>query len=174
MNPHPDTKDVHIRFYAATDQSAVIKLVLTIQQQEFGVDISQSDQPDLLAVSDFYQQGNGQFWVAEQAGVVIGTLGLLDIGQQAVALRKMFVAKHCRGGTPSVAQQLMQTCLNWCHQQTISAVYLGTIHIYQAAIRFYEKNGFHQIQRPQLPDSFPLIAVDDVFFKKSVNEPTGA
>ncbi len=174
MNRHPTTTDLHIRFYAAADQNAVIDLVLSIQQGEFGVDINREDQPDLLAVPDHYQQGKGQFWVAEQAGAVVGTLGLLDIGQQAVALRKMFVDPSCRGGTPSVAQQLMQACFDWCQQQQINAVYLGTIHIYQAAIRFYQKNGFQRIERQQLPERFPLIAVDDVFFSKQIQCSTGA
>ncbi len=161
---------MHIRTYQKADQEAVIELVLNIQQQEFGVDISRSDQPDLLTVPAHYQQGSGQFWVAEQGGEVIGTLGLLDIGQQTVALRKMFVAQEFRGGTLGVAQQLMLAALDWCQQQAINGIYLGTIHIYQAAIRFYQKNGFLQVPREQLPESFPLIAVDDVFFYKRITE----
>jgi hypothetical protein len=35
----------------------------------------------------------------------------------------------------------------------------------KAAHRFYEKNGFKQISKQDLPDDFPLMPVDNVFYK---------
>jgi hypothetical protein len=36
----------------------------------------------------------------------------------------------------------------------------------KAAHRFYEKNGFVEIAKEQLPESFPLMRVDNRFFKR--------
>jgi hypothetical protein len=40
---------------------------------------------------------NGNFWVALYEGKVVGNISLLDIGNQQVALRKMFVEKEFQG-----------------------------------------------------------------------------
>ena len=46
----------------------------------------------------------------------------------------------------------------------VAAVYLGTTAKFLAAHRFYEKNGFREIAREALPDSFPVMAVDTKFY----------
>jgi hypothetical protein len=71
-------------------------VILPIQQEEFAISITAEDQPDLLAITDFYQTGTGGFWVAKAAGRVVGTIGLKDIGNREAALRTMFVATDCR------------------------------------------------------------------------------
>ena len=77
--------------YTSQYQQDVIDLILSIQQNEFGVAVKLSDQPDLTTIPEFYQTHNGNFWVALAEGRVIGTIGLLDIGHGRGALRKMFV-----------------------------------------------------------------------------------
>ncbi len=156
---------MNIRTYLDSDQSAVIDLILSIQQQEFGVSITAEDQPDLHDIEHFYQQGTGNFWVAVDAGAVIGTIALIDIGMQAVALRKMFVSPDYRGAKKGVAKALLNACHDWARVQGVRNIYLGTIDVYHAAMRFYEKNGYQAISQSQLPGSFPLIAVDNVFYQ---------
>jgi hypothetical protein len=86
-----------IRPFAAADAESVVDLVLTIQQQEFGVPITADEQPDLLNVSAYYQRAQGNFWVASDNGRIVGTIGLLDVGDAYGVLRKMFVAASHRG-----------------------------------------------------------------------------
>ncbi len=156
---------MQIRTYIGSDQSTVINLILSIQQQEFGVNISAQDQPDLTDIEHFYQQGTGNFWVAVDEDTVIGTVALIDIGNQAVALRKMFVSPAYRGAKKGVAKALLDACHAWARLKGVNNIYLGTIDVYQAAMRFYEKNGYQSINKPDLPQSFPLIAVDNVFYQ---------
>jgi hypothetical protein len=47
-------------------------------------------------------------------------------------------------------------------------VYLGTIDRLRAALRFYAKNGFVEVQKESLPASFPRMAVDTRFFRYDV------
>jgi N-acetylglutamate synthase-like GNAT family acetyltransferase len=154
--------------YNKQDQQQVISLILQIQRNEFGVDITEADQPDLMTVDTYYQQGNGQFWVAKVNSVVVGTIALLDIGQQQCAIRKMFVKSEYRGASYKIAQKLLEVLLEWCQQKQVTAIFLGTIDKYKAAHRFYEKNGFDTCLKSELPDSFPLISVDNVFYAKVV------
>jgi hypothetical protein len=52
----------------------VIDFILGIQRGEFGVSITAADQPDLKNVKNFYQRGNGNFWIAVDDEKIIGTI----------------------------------------------------------------------------------------------------
>jgi N-acetylglutamate synthase-like GNAT family acetyltransferase len=59
-----------------------------------------------------------------------------------------------------VAQRLFQELLKWAGEKQLRRVYLGTTEKFLAAHRFHEKNGFLQIAKSDLPDSFPVMSVD--------------
>jgi GNAT superfamily N-acetyltransferase len=158
-----------IRTYRITDKSAVLDLILHIQGVEFGVAITGADQPDLNNIPKVYQTGNGNFWVATAQKQVVGSIALLDIGHQQVALRKMFVAEAYRGSDKGVAKKLLNESHQWARQQGVTDIYLGTIDVYRAAMRFYEKNGYSKVDKMDLPPAFPLIAVDNVFYHKQIS-----
>lgn len=142
----------------------VIHFVSSIQQHEFHVQITPEEQPDLRDIKGFFKNGN--FLIALDQEKVIGTIGLVDIGNGNGALRKMFVHKDYRG--KGVAQQLLEQLLLWAVQHNYTTVYLGTLPILYAAHRFYEKNGFVEIPEQDLPQEFPLNSVDKKFYKYKV------
>ena len=156
-----------IREYQLADQQGVLDLIVPIQQQEFGIAITQEDQPDLCQVRSFYQTGKGNFWVAEDNGVVVGTIALIDIGAGQGALRKMFVHKDYRGAKQT-AKKLLDVLLNWSREQGLREIYLGTTVKFLAAHRFYEKNGFVEMAKEQLPSAFPVMKVDSRFYRCSL------
>ncbi len=157
-----------IRPYQPADSAAVPALILPIQREEFGIPVTLAEQGDLLDIPGFYQQGAGNFWLALANGEVVGSIALRDIGAGQAALRKMFVAAPWRGrladGQAGVAQQLLQTLLDWAQAQGLQQIFLGTTAQFQAAHRFYEKNGFVQIAASALPQSFPRMRVDTRFY----------
>ncbi len=145
----------------------VVSLILPIQQAEFGIPITLQGQPDLLDIPGFYQHGCGNFWVAMDAGMVVGSVALLDIGNGHGALRKMFVAATHRGAGHGVAKALLETLLAWCRAHGVGEIYLGTTEKFLAAHRFYEKNGFRELPRSELPERFPVMAVDSKFYRRA-------
>ena len=62
-----------------------------------------------------------------------------------------------------IAQKLLETLIAYCKENGIDDLYLGTVSILEAALRFYEKNNFVRIQKEELPTEFPLMAPDNVF-----------
>jgi len=158
----PDT--IVIEMISTRHQQGVASLILPIQREEFGVPVTLADQPDLLDTAAFYQHGRGNFWVALSRDTVVGSIGLLDIGNGHAALRKMFVAADYRGKPHRVAQRLLDTLFAWVDSQAIDAVFLGTTAQFLAAHRFYEKNGFQSIERDALPNAFPVMKVDTRFY----------
>jgi len=147
----------------------VAAVILPIQRAEFSIAISLDDQRDLQDICAFYQCGAGNFWVAVAGERVVGSLGLLDIGNNQAALRKMFVKAEYRGAEHAVARRLLATLLEWCRAQSIAEVYLGTTAKFLAAHRFYEKSGFTEISRAELPSAFPVMTVDTKFYRHALS-----
>ena len=144
---------------------AIIGLILPIQQIEFNVDIDLAAQPDLLDIEKNYDGTGGAFWGAKLNGDLIGTIALIaQPDHHAGAIRKMFVKKEFRGKELGVAQVLLETLIEYCGDNNLNEVYLGTKDILQAACRFYERNGFKQVAMEDLPVYFPRMAVDNVFY----------
>lgn len=150
--------------YEPQHANGVVAVILPIQQAEFGIPISLESQPDLHDIPTFYQKGLGNFWVALAGKEVVGTIALLDIGNKQAALRKMFVKAAYRGREHGVARRLLESLFQWCRARGIRKVYLGTTAKFLAAHRFYEKHGFHEIARSELPPSFPVMTVDTKFY----------
>jgi len=146
-----------------TYSKEIIDLVLNIQQNEFNVPITIEDQPDLMQIEDFYFANGGSFWGAFINGELVGTIALVKFDEKMAAIRKMFVKKEFRGKEHGIAQKLLEILIEYCQKNGIEEVYLGTVSILKAALRFYERNHFTIIEKELLPSKFPLMSADNVF-----------
>jgi GNAT superfamily N-acetyltransferase len=161
------TSQVIIQEFQPAYQDQVIDLIVPIQQ-DFGIQITADDQPDLKTIPQFYQRGNGNFWIALDDDRVVGTVALVDIGSQQVALRKMFTHPDYRGKEKGVAARLLETVFNWARDRQVIDIYLGTTDKFLAAHRFYEKNGFVEMTKADLPPNFPVMGVDSKFYRYQI------
>lgn len=155
---------VQIVPFSSEHAAGVVSLILHIQKSEFEIPITLEAQPDLQDIPAFYMRGAGNFWVALDGPSVVGTVALLGSGNHQAALRKMFVAASHRGAQHAVARRLLDTLLHWCRSRSIAQVYLGTTAKFLAAHRFYEKSGFREVARNELPTQFPVMTVDTKFY----------
>jgi len=142
----------------------IVDLIIPIQQIEFGVPITLEDQPDLMDIESNYHATGGNFWAAFQDGKVVGTIALISIGDENGVIRKMFVSKDFRGKEFGIAQNLLNGLITYCKARGITDLYLGTVDILKAAIRFYERNGFVALEKQDLPSTFPIMSADNVFY----------
>ena len=145
-------------------QDAVVALILDIENNEFGLGLELTDQPDLVDVASSYQDAGGQFWVAVDSDEVVGTIAMFNLTNSNADLRKMFVKECYRGGNPSAAQLLLEESLSWARRSGYGRVYLETSSQFAAAIRFYKRNGFEEIETSALPAGFPVIRVAEHFY----------
>jgi ribosomal protein S18 acetylase RimI-like enzyme len=76
----------------------------------------------------------------------------------------MFVDSQYRGKNIGVAKMLLDVLLMWSKNQGIRQIYLGTRSEFIAAQRFYEKNGFQEIQPSILPETFLAAPTDKKFY----------
>lgn len=160
---------MEIQPYSEIYQQQVVDLILTIQQTEFDMAIDINAQPDLENISAIYQKGNGNFWIVLIDDMVVGSIALLDIGNHCGALRKMFVKKEFRGSSFGVGQALLNTLIKRAGEKGFDKILLGTTEKFLAAQRFYEKNGFKEINKVLLPEEFPIMPVDVKFYQYNLN-----
>lgn len=147
---------------------ALRQMIITIQRDEFNIEITLDDQPDLSDIEGYYCKGKGGFWIAKAGNEVVGSVALIDIGNCQVALRKMFVKEAFRGKKFGVAQRLLDHVFAYAAIEGIVEILLGTTDKFKAAHRFYEKNAFDLVDIADLPDAFPRMAVDTRFYSKSI------
>lgn len=143
----------------------VIRMIEAIQKDEFLLPI-QSDINDgvLKAEEEFYYNHSYNFWYAiDHNGDVIGSVGLKKLDVSSAEIKKFFVDQRYRG--KGVAHKLLKTLLKSATRHQFNDLYLGTVDVFKAAIRFYEKSGFSHITEHQLPPGFIKCPVDTVFFK---------
>lgn len=159
---------IQLSKYSDEHKQSIIDLILGIQQNEFNIPITLVDQPDLLIIPSFYCQNNGNFWVALDNQKVVGTIALIDIGDHMGAIRKMFVHQDYRGKELGIASLLLNALLTHAQKHKMTAIYLGTLPRLQAAMRFYEKNGFVQLPKSTLPPQFPAMTLDTVFYEYKI------
>jgi N-acetylglutamate synthase-like GNAT family acetyltransferase len=82
---------------------------------------------------------------------VIGTIGLLDIGNKQSCITKNVCRQDYRGKSFGVGQALLNSLLDWARQKGIAEIFLGTTEKFIGAQKFYEKNGFAEISKQELP-----------------------
>jgi GNAT superfamily N-acetyltransferase len=83
----------------------------------------------------------------------------------------MFVAAPYRGPRFGTPKKLLDALLAAAANRGIKPIFLDTTDKFVAAHRFYDKNGFVEIARGDLPASFPVMAVDSKFYRKEIALP---
>lgn len=149
------------------DDGRILELILGIQRDELALAITAAEQPDLLDIDAAYLADGGAFWVAEtDAARIVGTIATLRVDANTAVIRKMFVAADQRG--TGLADALMDTVVSWARAAGLPMLLLGTTSVMGRAHRFYERHGFVAIDAAQLPDVFPRMAVDTVFYRRDL------
>lgn len=146
--------------YKSTHQNG-IDCMMTGIALEFDEDISPTPKNVTPIIPDMY-------WVAIIGDEIIGTAGVLSIGNNFAVLKNMMLKKEHRGKTIGISKTLLETVINWCENNQISKIYLGTMTQFKAAQLFYINNGFKRISKHNLPENFANNPLDDVFFVKNI------
>lgn len=105
--------------------------------------LNQSDLPiddeDLDNIPGIYT-GRGGFWLAISNGIVIGSVGLKDVGDSTVKLKRMFVKADLHG--TGIGEALLKHAIEHARERGFSRIILNTNEHMTRAHHFYEKHGF--------------------------------
>lgn len=164
---------IQIIEYTNPSHNKVIEHILKIENDEFHLNLTLNDQPDLASIENSYQKQGDNFWLAlNESDEVVGTIALFNLGNHIGDLRKMFVKPEYRGKESGVSKNLLDTLINWAVSHHYQKIFLETNSAFKAAMRFYEKNGFQRVAPSQLPSNFPVIKVAEYFYVKELTRPS--
>lgn len=82
----------------------------------------------------------GQLWVAEVNGEIAGAIAIAKAGDRTAQLRWFILEEQYQG--LGIGKMLMETAIEFCHEQRYQHVFLWTVNILEAARYLYAKYGF--------------------------------
>lgn len=115
---------VEIKEYEDADRDEVIQLVLHCQNDGTRPIVSVEDQPELLHIPKKYFSAGGCFWVEKEDGRVIGSIGLMNLGNGIGALKKFFVYEDYRGAPYHLGRKLYNKVLSFIQKHDFSILIL--------------------------------------------------
>ncbi|MBC7986550.1 MAG: MarR family transcriptional regulator [Sphingomonadaceae bacterium] len=98
-----------------------------------------------------FKPGREQCWVAERAGVMAGSVFLVDAGDDVAQLRLLYVEPWARG--LGIGQALVAECVAFARAAGYAKLVLWTHTVLESARRIYEAAGF-QITEVAMHDGF--------------------
>lgn len=162
---------MRLRSYRDVDRKQVVKLVLSCQNDGSRPEITLEDQPDLLRIPQEYQEKGGGFWVMEHRGRIVGCIGLMLFPGKLGVLKKFFVDPSYRGAPYHLGQRLFRRLLGFARKRQLVSLFLDTPKDTRRAHDFYQKAGFSQVSRQEVPIRYHLPCPDSDFFRLDLSSP---
>ena len=149
--------------YNENFKTQLLDFVLDIQNNEYQLELTLEEQMDLLDIENEYKK-NGNFWIAiDDNSNIRGCVATKLLENNKAALKKMFVKRENRG--IGLGSSLIKKCLEFLKSNNVDELFLGTVDIFKNAQNFYENSGFIEVERNELPKDFPVLEVDNIFYK---------
>ncbi|MDT8902479.1 GNAT family N-acetyltransferase [Anaeroselena agilis] len=131
---------VVIRTYRAGDAGYIAYRHGILYEQEYGLD-KVFESYVIAGMAKFFAGGSdGEIWVAEAAGQVVGAIAIVAAGPGTGQLRWFLVEPAFRGS--GLGRRLMNVAIDYCRQRAFAHVFLWTFRGLDAACHLYESFGF--------------------------------
>ncbi|MGF1516988.1 MAG: GNAT family N-acetyltransferase [Nodosilinea sp.] len=150
-SPLPDYRSTFgsylIRSWQPGDRAAAAALIAQVLA-EYCLTCEPTDSDrDALEVEACYWETGGEFWVVENAGVLVGTAGYRPThrGDRAVELRKMYLLPQARG--QGLGRHLLSQLESAIQQRGFDQIWLETASVLKEAVGLYEASGYEPASR---------------------------
>ena len=157
---HLPFKSFLIRDWQPADREAAAKLIGQVLT-DYGLGWEpQGADSDVMQVEGHYQEG--EFWVVEQRGQIVGTAAYYPIerGEQAVEIRKMYLLPVARG--QGLGRFLLGQLETAIAARGFKEIWLETATVLKEAVSLYESSGY-------LPETGVETTRCDKVYKKRIN-----
>ena len=146
----PKIDRLEIRPIELADVPALLKIIETCRAEygiaERGVDLLEPADHALYAN---YQRQRSLYFVALSGGEVVGGAGVAPLAGAdplTCELQRMYLRPDARGR--GIGDVLLERCLAAAKQFLYVRCYLETVTQMHAALEFYGRHGFHNLQAP--------------------------
>ena len=141
-----------IRRYEDRDAATVRALFVRINRalatdalrRSFESYIAQSLEEEIDRIPAYYAARGGSFWIADDAGTLLGMFGLERIDSETAELRRMYVAPEAQ--RRGIARQMLAHAERTCREAGLRRLVLSTSELQQAALTLYRAAGFRLVR----------------------------
>ena len=134
-----------LRTFRKEDADGVKDLILNILAKEYPFDRSAYSDSDLNKIGETYGGGRDSFFVVEEDGDIVGTVGVKEESQAEALLRRLFVnLKHRRKGYGS---GLLDRAIAFCREKGYKKIYFRCTDRMSDAARLCVKKGFKETEK---------------------------
>ncbi|MET4151917.1 GNAT superfamily N-acetyltransferase [Bradyrhizobium sp. RT9b] len=150
--------EIQIRAFLLADAAAVRELFIQVNRllapahlaEAFEGYITRSLAEEIDRLADYYSDRSGGFWVAVDDDEIVGMFGLEASGEQAMELRRMYVAPGAR--RRGIARKMLAFAEEECRRRNRLQLQLSTSEIQQDALALYRNAGYENV-REEIADA---------------------
>jgi GNAT superfamily N-acetyltransferase len=133
-----------LRPFSEKDQEGVKGLILTILAKEYPFDKSAYSDSDLEKIGQTYGGSRNMFFVVEDNGAIVGTVGIKEDAKDEALLRRFFVDSVYRG--KGYGTQLLSEAVDFCKNKGYKKIYFRCTDRMAEAMKLCTKRGFREVE----------------------------
>ena len=137
--------DHTLRAFKKTDAKGVKELILTVLEKEYPFHRSAYSDSDLDRIGEIYGGAKESFFVMEEKGKIVGTVGIKEDSKDDALLRRLFVDAACR--KRGYGSLLARTAIDFCKEKGYKRIYFRCTDRMQDAMKLCIKNGFRETEK---------------------------
>ena len=137
--------DNNLRLFRKEDAEGVKSLILNILSKEYPFDKSAYSDSDLSKIIETYGGPRDSFFVIDEGGKVVGTVGVKEESSSEALLRRLFVdPKYRKKGYGS---GLLNEAIGFCRDKGYKKIYFRCTDRMSEAMRLCLKKGFKETEK---------------------------
>jgi GNAT superfamily N-acetyltransferase len=131
------------------DVPAVIDVIGRVYEEYGFVFEPATELPDLFAFERHYGVPEGAFFVAREAGRLVGSVGVTRLAGDVAELHRLYLDAALRGR--GLGRALVETVLAWCRSEGVLHLLLWSDTRFDRAHALYTRMGFTRTGERELP-----------------------
>ncbi|MBP7055972.1 MAG: GNAT family N-acetyltransferase [Candidatus Omnitrophica bacterium] len=132
----------NLRPFENKDASGVKKLILEILEREYPFDRAAYSDSDLEKIPEVYCGRKNAFFVIEDNGKIVGTVGVKEDSKDDALLRRLFVDQNYR--RRGYGSELVKRAIDFCKSQKYRRISFRCTDRMSDAMKLCVKNGFKE------------------------------
>ncbi len=134
-----------LRPFRDADADGVRELILSILSKEYPFDKNAYSDSDLNKITETYGGAGDTFFVVEDNGEIVGTVGIKAENETDALLRRLFVdVKHRQHGYGSA---LVDKAIDFCRQKGYKRIFFRCTGRMANAMKLCLKKGFKEVEK---------------------------
>jgi len=137
-----------LRTFCEKDAAGAKQLILSILAHEYPFDKSAYSDSDLEKIGEVYQGERNSFFVIEEDGVIVGTVGVKEDSKDSALLRRLFVDSRYRKRGYGTA--LLKKALEFCRSKSYKTILFNGTGRMIDAMNLCKKIGFREVEQLEI------------------------